>query len=231
MKGKNVTLHNLSLFDLRKHVTALILIVSFEKTCQKLGLRASPRVPNTSKQMKALGLRPRAFIMADCPYVLYSANVATNVRNESQEEGKSDRVDKVQQAKQHRESQKAEREVRKAEYRERGTTSTCSERCERAPPLPKDHGRDAEQRDRPRDDRPREERDDRSRRHRDDECRRYRRSDREERGDVKWMICVKEVEMITTTIASIPEETLHVTALQDVIPTTMMMMGTLGGLL
>ena len=32
------------------------LIVSFEKTCQKLGLRASSRVPNTSKQMKALGL-------------------------------------------------------------------------------------------------------------------------------------------------------------------------------
>ena len=38
------------------------LIVSFEKTCQKLGLRASSRVPNTSKQMKELGLRPRAFI-------------------------------------------------------------------------------------------------------------------------------------------------------------------------
>ena len=38
------------------------LIVSFEKTGQKLGLRASSRVPNTSKQMKALDLRPRAFI-------------------------------------------------------------------------------------------------------------------------------------------------------------------------
>ena len=38
------------------------LIVSFEKTCQKLGLRASPRLPSTSKQMKVLDLRPRAFI-------------------------------------------------------------------------------------------------------------------------------------------------------------------------
>ena len=38
------------------------LIVSFEKTSQKLGLRASSRVPNTSKQMNALGLWPRAFI-------------------------------------------------------------------------------------------------------------------------------------------------------------------------
>ena len=34
----------------------------FHVICQKLGLRASSRVPNTSKQMKALGLRPRAFI-------------------------------------------------------------------------------------------------------------------------------------------------------------------------
>ena len=47
----------------RKHVTALFLVVSFEKTCQKLWLRASSRrVPNISKQMKALGVRPRAYI-------------------------------------------------------------------------------------------------------------------------------------------------------------------------
>ena len=47
----------------RKRVTALFLVVSFEKTCQKLWLRASSRrVPNTSKQMKALGVRPRACI-------------------------------------------------------------------------------------------------------------------------------------------------------------------------
>ena len=37
-------------------------IISFEETCQKLGLRAASRVPNTSKQMKARGRRPRAFI-------------------------------------------------------------------------------------------------------------------------------------------------------------------------
>ena len=46
-----------------KHVTAYFSIVSFERTCLKLGLRASSRVPNSSnKQMKTLGLRPRAFI-------------------------------------------------------------------------------------------------------------------------------------------------------------------------
>ena len=39
------------------------LIVSFEKTCQKLGLRASSRLPNTSTQMKALNLQTRAFIL------------------------------------------------------------------------------------------------------------------------------------------------------------------------
>ena len=39
------------------------LLVSFEKTCQKLGLRASSRLPNTSTQMKALNLQTRAFIM------------------------------------------------------------------------------------------------------------------------------------------------------------------------
>ena len=47
----------------RKHVTALVLVVSFEKTCQKLWLRASSRrVPNTSKQMKVLGRRTRVYI-------------------------------------------------------------------------------------------------------------------------------------------------------------------------
>ena len=103
--------------------------------------------------------------MAEWPYVLYIANVATNVRNESQEEGKSDRVDKVHKM---------------TNVGENSKGGQIEKRIE-------------------------------------------------ERGDLKWMICVKEVEMITTTIASIPEETLHVTALQDVIPTTMMMMGTLGG--
>ena len=39
------------------------LLVSFEKTCQKLGLRASSRLPNTSPQMKALNLQTRAFIL------------------------------------------------------------------------------------------------------------------------------------------------------------------------
>ena len=39
------------------------LLVSFEKTCQKLGLRASSRLPNTSTQMKALNLQTRAFIL------------------------------------------------------------------------------------------------------------------------------------------------------------------------
>ena len=39
------------------------LLVSFEKTCQKLGLRASSRLPNTSTQMKALSLQTRAFIL------------------------------------------------------------------------------------------------------------------------------------------------------------------------
>ena len=39
------------------------LLVSFEKTCQKLGLRASSRLPNTSTQMKALNLQTRAFIV------------------------------------------------------------------------------------------------------------------------------------------------------------------------
>ena len=39
------------------------LIASFEKTCQKLGLRASSRPPNTSTQMKALNLQTRAFIL------------------------------------------------------------------------------------------------------------------------------------------------------------------------
>ena len=39
------------------------LLVSFEKTCQKLGLRASSRLPNTSIQMKALSLQTRAFIL------------------------------------------------------------------------------------------------------------------------------------------------------------------------
>ena len=39
------------------------LIVSFEKTCQKLGFRASSRLPNTSTQMKALSLQTRAFIL------------------------------------------------------------------------------------------------------------------------------------------------------------------------
>ena len=47
----------------RKRVTALFLVVSFEKTCQKLWLRASSRrAPNTSKQMKALGRRTRVYI-------------------------------------------------------------------------------------------------------------------------------------------------------------------------
>ena len=50
----------------RKHVIALFLIDSFEMICQWVnsgfGLRASSRIPNTSKQMKALGLRSRAFI-------------------------------------------------------------------------------------------------------------------------------------------------------------------------
>ena len=46
-----------------KHVTAQFSIVSFERTCLKLGIRASSRIPNTSnKQMKAVDLRPRAFI-------------------------------------------------------------------------------------------------------------------------------------------------------------------------
>ena len=39
------------------------LLVSFKKTCQKLGLRASSRLPNTSTQMKALNLQTRAFIL------------------------------------------------------------------------------------------------------------------------------------------------------------------------
>ena len=39
------------------------LLVSFEKTCQKLGLRASSRLPNTSTQKKALSLQTRAFIL------------------------------------------------------------------------------------------------------------------------------------------------------------------------
>ena len=39
------------------------LLVSFEKTCQKLGLRTSSRLPNTSTQMKALNLQTRAFIL------------------------------------------------------------------------------------------------------------------------------------------------------------------------
>ena len=39
------------------------LLVSFEKTCQKLGLRASSRLPNTSTQMKALNLQTGAFIL------------------------------------------------------------------------------------------------------------------------------------------------------------------------
>ena len=39
------------------------LLVSFEKTCQKLGLRASSRLPNTSTQIKALNLQTRAFIL------------------------------------------------------------------------------------------------------------------------------------------------------------------------
>ena len=39
------------------------LIVSFEKTCQKLGFRASSRLPNTSTQKKALNLQTRAFIL------------------------------------------------------------------------------------------------------------------------------------------------------------------------
>ena len=39
------------------------LLVSFEKTCQKLGLRASSRLPKTSTQMKALNLQTRAFIL------------------------------------------------------------------------------------------------------------------------------------------------------------------------
>ena len=39
------------------------LLVSFEKTCQKLGLRASSGLPNTSTQMKALNLQTRAFIL------------------------------------------------------------------------------------------------------------------------------------------------------------------------
>ena len=39
------------------------LLVLFEKTCQKLGLRASSRLPNTSTQMKALNLQTRAFIL------------------------------------------------------------------------------------------------------------------------------------------------------------------------
>ena len=39
------------------------LLVSFEKTCQKLGLRASSRLPNTSTQMKALNQQTRAFIL------------------------------------------------------------------------------------------------------------------------------------------------------------------------
>ena len=33
----------------RKHVTALFLIVSFQKTCKNLGLHASSRVPNNTK--------------------------------------------------------------------------------------------------------------------------------------------------------------------------------------
>ena len=44
-----MSLHNFLLFHLRRHV-------------KKAALRASSRVPNTEKQMKALGLRPRAFI-------------------------------------------------------------------------------------------------------------------------------------------------------------------------
>ena len=43
-------------FEFRKSLT------HFDVICQKRGLRALSRVPNTSKQMKALGLRPRAFI-------------------------------------------------------------------------------------------------------------------------------------------------------------------------
>ena len=39
------------------------LLVSFEKTCQKLGLRASSRLPNTSTQMKALNQQTRVFIL------------------------------------------------------------------------------------------------------------------------------------------------------------------------
>ena len=47
----------------RENMQLEFLLVSFEKTCQKLGLRASSRLPNTSTQMKALNLQTRAFIL------------------------------------------------------------------------------------------------------------------------------------------------------------------------
>ena len=45
-----------------KFARFVLLAVSEEVICQKLGLRASSRVPNTEKQMKARGRRPSAFI-------------------------------------------------------------------------------------------------------------------------------------------------------------------------
>ena len=49
-KGKKLTLHNFLLFHLTKHVSAEFFIVAFEKPVQKLVLRFSSGVSNTSKQ-------------------------------------------------------------------------------------------------------------------------------------------------------------------------------------
>ena len=49
-------------FHLRSNTCSCIFIVSFEKKRKKLGLCASSWAPNTSEQMKALRLKPHAFI-------------------------------------------------------------------------------------------------------------------------------------------------------------------------
>ena len=48
-------------FHLRSNISILMRFLLITQ----LGLRASSRVPNTSKQMKAVGLRPRVFICSE----------------------------------------------------------------------------------------------------------------------------------------------------------------------
>ena len=61
-KGKYLTRHNFLLFCLQKHVTAKFPIVSFEKNWWKTGASCFMRGSKHLETIKALGLRPRAFI-------------------------------------------------------------------------------------------------------------------------------------------------------------------------